>query len=102
MDATQYFFNLRSLTKRDHVIANLKIDIAELKADRVPGPLTDLLIKKKQAELEIELYQRNDFATRCITSNPLSFIKPSVTFPINDYTKDYYNNISTLSTLTRN
>ena len=58
-----YFFNLRSLAKRDHVITNLKIDLAELKADKTTNVLTELLIKKKQFELEIELYQRQEFVS---------------------------------------
>ena len=58
-----YFFNLRSLAKRDHVITNLKIDLAELKADKTTNVLTELLIKKKQFELEIELHQRQEFVS---------------------------------------
>ena len=53
-----YFFNLRSLAKRDHVITNLKIDLAELKADKTANVLTELLIKKKSVELKIELHKR--------------------------------------------
>ena len=58
-----YFFNLRSLAKRDHVITNLKIDLAELKADKTANVMTDLLIKKKSVELEIELHQRQEFVS---------------------------------------
>ena len=58
-----YFFNLRSLAKRDHVITNLKIDLAELKADKTTNVMTDLLIKKKSVELEIELHQRQEFVS---------------------------------------
>ena len=64
MDCT-YFFNLRSLAKRDHVISNLKIDLAELKADKTVNVMTDLLIKKKSVELEIEIYQREEFVRMC-------------------------------------
>ena len=56
-----HFFNLRSLAKRDHIITDLRIDIAELKASKTANVLTELLIKKKQVELEIELYQRQEF-----------------------------------------
>jgi len=58
-----YFFNLRSLAKRDHVITNLKIDLAELKADKTANVLTELLIKKKSVELKIELHQRQEFVS---------------------------------------
>ena len=61
MDSINYFFNLRSLAKRDDIITNLKIDLAELKADKSPNELKDLLIKKKSVELEIEMYHRQEF-----------------------------------------
>ena len=51
------------MAKRDHVITNLKIDLAELKADKTTNVLTELLIKKKQFELEIELHQRQEFVS---------------------------------------
>ena len=60
-----HFFNLRSLAKRDHIITDLKIDLAELKANKDTGLLKDILIKKKQAELEIEMYQREEFVRHC-------------------------------------
>jgi len=60
-----YFFNLRSLAKRDHIITDLKIDLAELKADKTANFMTDLLIKKKSVELEIEIYQREQFVRIC-------------------------------------
>ena len=71
---TAHFFNLRSLAKRDHIITDLKIDLAELKASKehrseyTPGAVNimmDLHIKKKQAELEIEIYQREEFVRIC-------------------------------------
>ena len=45
------------------MITNLKIDLAELKADKTANVLTELLIKKKSVELKIELHQRQEFVS---------------------------------------
>jgi len=96
---TAHFFNLRSLAKRDLIITNLKIDIAELTASKnhkseytpeAVNVMIDLQIKKKHAELEIEIYERNEYALR--------YIKPSEHFVINDCVTQYYNEISRRST----
>jgi|APCry1669188970_1035186.scaffolds.fasta_scaffold52481_2 hypothetical protein len=55
------FNNLRSLAKMDLTITNLKIDLEELKADKRANVLTELLIKKKMADMAIEIHQRNEF-----------------------------------------
>ena len=90
MDCT-YFFNLRSLAKRDLIIKNLEIDLAELKADKTANVMTDLIIKKKSAELEIELQQKHEFV--------IQNIKPSPYIAINNYVSQYYNDILRMSTI---